>query len=262
MSPSAIELEVVPDTDEPDCAEVFVRGRVAGRPYRFLLDTGAAISRLPADELTGLLPDLRRDSSHGVFGAAGHDVVRIRDLVVGTMSAPVLDVARGGSALLGMDVLGAYALQFRFSASLLEPAAAAPRPPRNLFVDGRGHPYVEVEIGGLVAAGVWDTGAGITVVDEAFRQRHADLFQPLGRSVGTDAGGRSQCSDDYRIAPYVVGGVRFDPHRVAAVDLSDANRTVERRIDLILGYPTLAQADWWFDFPARAWAVTRPSSTR
>jgi hypothetical protein len=28
-------------------------------------------------------------------------------------------------------------------------------------------------------------------------------------------------------------------------------------MDLILGYPTIRQADWLFDFPARRWAVTR-----
>jgi len=27
-------------------------------------------------------------------------------------------------------------------------------------------------------------------------------------------------------------------------------------MDLILGYPTIRQADWLFDFPAARWAVT------
>jgi hypothetical protein len=35
-------LIIEPDLDDPDCAEVLVDGTVAGRPYRFLLDTGAA----------------------------------------------------------------------------------------------------------------------------------------------------------------------------------------------------------------------------
>ncbi len=40
------------------------------------------------------------------------------------------------------------------------------------------------------------------------------------------------------------------------VDLSAANATLDRPMDLILGYPTWSQADWLFDFPARMWAVT------
>jgi hypothetical protein len=27
-------------------------------------------------------------------------------------------------------------------------------------------------------------------------------------------------------------------------------------MDLILGYPTIRQADWLFDFPARRWTLT------
>ena len=37
---------------------------------------------------------------------------------------------------------------------------------------------------------------------------------------------------------------------------SGVNSTLEYPMDLILGYPTIRQADWLFDFPARRWAVT------
>jgi hypothetical protein len=30
----------------------------------------------------------------------------------------------------------------------------------------------------------------------------------------------------------------------------------EYPMDLILGYPTLRQADWLFDFPAKRWTLT------
>ena len=36
-----------------------------------------------------------------------------------------------------------------------------------------------------------------------------------------------------------------------AVDLSQVNSTLEFPMDLILGYPTIGQADWLFDFPAK-----------
>ena len=34
-----IPLIVEPDSDDPECAEVMVDGSIAGRPYRFVLDT-------------------------------------------------------------------------------------------------------------------------------------------------------------------------------------------------------------------------------
>ena len=50
---------------------------------------------------------------------------------------------------------------------------------------------------------------------------------------------------------------QFARHRVAVVDLSQANATLDQPMDLILGYTTLRQANWRFDFPAKRWAITR-----
>jgi hypothetical protein len=56
-----------------------------------------------------------------------------------------------------------------------------------------------------------------------------------------------------RMAAPVIGGRRFRGHLVVAVDLSAANSTLRPPMDLIVGYPTIRQADWLFDFPARRW---------
>jgi hypothetical protein len=50
-------------------------------------------------------------------------------------------------------------------------------------------------------------------------------------------------------APAVSANANWD-------SLSAANATLERPMDLILGYPTWSQADWLFDFPSRKWALT------
>jgi hypothetical protein len=39
-----LPLIIVPDRDDPDCAEVLVVGTIGGRPCRFILDTGAALT--------------------------------------------------------------------------------------------------------------------------------------------------------------------------------------------------------------------------
>ena len=54
----------------------------------------------------------------------------------------------------------------------------------------------------------------------------------------------------------VIGQRAFGSHKAVAVDLAGVNSTLEYPMDLILGYPTIRQADWLFDFPARRWAVT------
>lgn len=39
------------------------------------------------------------------------------------------------------------------------------------------------------------------------------------------------------------------------MDLSQANATLAQPMDLIIGYTTLRQANWLFDFPAQGWGV-------
>ena len=47
-----------------------------------------------------------------------------------------------------------------------------------------------------------------------------------------------------------IGGALFADHR-------PANATLEIPMDLIVGYPTIVQADWWLDFPGRRWGFVR-----
>ena len=53
----------------------------------------------------------------------------------------------------------------------------------------------------------------------------------------------------------MIGNLVFPPHRVASVDLSAVNSTVDIPMDLILGYSTLRHADWLLDFPRKRFAI-------
>ena len=117
-----LALIIEPDQDEPSFAGVYAEGTVAGRAYRFLLDTGAARTRLATDQYTGSLPVAGADSPAGAFGGRADDsLVTVTDLVAGPLRAAVLDVGlRGdGPNLLGMDVLGQHCCVFRLDAGVL-----------------------------------------------------------------------------------------------------------------------------------------------
>ena len=255
---------IEPDPDDLDCAEVMVDGAIAGRPYRFMLDTGAARTQIVADEVTAALPSRGQHSSSGVFAAGANPLVQICDLAVGPLTAPVIEVQRasagqpGARNLLGMDVLRQRCCHFRFDVGelLLEPSPAV-EADRALQMDESGHAYVDVEFPGATARACWDSGAGITIVDQAFQLRHPDLFERSGTSAGVDATGTQVQTAIFLMAAPTIGGARFRRHKVAVVDLSQPNSTLDRPMDLILGYPTLRQANWLFDFPARRWTLTR-----
>ena len=124
------------------------------------------------------------------------------------------------------------------------------------MTDRRGHVYVTLNWPGVRAQACWDTGAGATVVDRAFWLSHPELFEQTGVSTGTDASGQQADTPLLLMAGPVIGQHAFSRHKAVAVDLSPVNRTLEHPMDLILGYPTIRQADWLFDFPARLWTIT------
>jgi len=261
-----IPLIIEAEPDDPDCAVVMADGTVAGRPYRFIVDTGAARTQLEADDYTRTLAAAPGETSSGVFAPRRDPVVTVTDVAVGPLRAATLDVTRVSpdpprpGNLLGMDLLRRYRCLFRLRAGVLdaEPPADC-QAERDLRLDSRGHVYVDVHWPGVTAQACWDSGAGITIVNRDFWLAHPRLFEEAGTATGTDATGATRPTPAVLMAEAVIGGRAFARHRAAVVDLSHVNSIIELPMDLILGYPTLSQADWLFDFPAGRWAVTGPS---
>lgn len=153
---------------------------MAAAGHQVVLDTGAAHTHLVSNNDIAGLSVARRDSTAGALAAGQDDFVSVRDVRFGPVREAELDVVRvpgeqpGARDVLGMDVLGGSAWEVRLSASeLWYPASGEDAtPPRtyDLEMDDRDHSYVTAEwSGGTRARACWDTGAGITVVDESFR---------------------------------------------------------------------------------------------
>jgi predicted aspartyl protease len=261
-----VPLIIEADPDDPGCATVMADGTVAGRPYRFIVDTGAVRTQLEADEYTGALEAAPGGTSSGAFESHNDPVVTVTDVAVGPMRATTLEVTRVSPAppdlrnLLGMDVLGRYRCLFRLQAGVLDlEAPAGHRADRDVRTDSRGHVYVDVHWPGVTAQACWDSGASGTIVNRDFRLAHPQLFEDAGTTTGTDVTGATMETPSVLMAEAVIGGRPFGRHRAAVVDLSRANSTTDLPMDLILGYPTLRQADWLFDFPASRWTLADPS---
>ena len=260
----AVPLIMEPDPDDPDFANVFVDATIAGRPYRLILDTGAARTTLDPDDYTRGLSPVGQDASSAAFGGrVTEPLVTVTDLAVGPLRVASLDVVRSErevGSLLGMDVLGRYCCHFRLDAGYLdlEDLGTPPgiRAGNDLETDRRGHVYVDVRWPGARGRACWDTGAGATLVNHEFWMAHPELFEQVGVSAGTDGQGARAETPLLLMAESVIGHRSFTRHKAVAVDLSAVNRTLDEPMDLILGYPTIRQADWLFDFPARRWTLT------
>ena len=258
-----IPLIIIPDRDDPGCADVFIEGTVDGHHYRFILDTGAGRTHLVADDVTAALASRGSQESVGVLARSSEQLVRIPDVTVGPMRRIELDAIRHSKDhpaprnLLGMDVIGSYPCHFRFSDAVLAIGKRARSANgMDLNADAAGHPRVAVRFSDAVVSAVWDSGAGITVVDGGFVAQHPQHFEGATPSWGTDATGAHVETPTFIMSDVTIGGTLFAPHRVAAVDLSEASAKTDAPLELILGFTTLCQADWYFDFPGRWWEIT------
>ncbi|MBK8022198.1 MAG: aspartyl protease family protein [Chloroflexi bacterium] len=261
-----IALFVERDPEEAEAASVYVDGHLDGKPYRFLLDTGAARSSVVFDEYTATLRSAGKNSSSTVFSVSEDDLVTVGRLDIGPIVRQDLILTRqtegpGRQSLIGMDVLRDFCCHFLFDdGQLLVDETCPPdflRPTHPLLVDAKYHPYIEVRLGTASASSVWDTGASLTVVNTDFIGRHPDYFAPVGTSKGMDATGQEVETPMFVMSSAHIGGYLFPPHRVAAVDLSGVNATLEMPMDAILGYSTFGRADWLFDFPGKRWMISR-----
>ena len=249
------------DEQDADSAEICVAGTIGSRPYTFLLDTGAAVTSLVWDEYTSQLPRTGDHQSSGVLGDIQNDLVTIRELKIGSVEKDTHTAARldqnhaHARSLMGMDLLKEHCCHFLFSQNRVAFAPAPTDGLNDLFLDDKFHPYVPVTGDGETVPTVWDTGASLTCVDAGFIASHPDAFEPAGQSGGTDASGRSVETPLYWLRGLSCGGYVFPTHKVVGLDLSFVNSKIDHPMTMALGYSTLYQANWVFDFPGRKWGI-------
>jgi len=264
---NSISLIIKSDEEDIEVAEVLVDGWIGDKKYLFLLDTGAARTGVELDNYTETFKCIEVNSSAGVFAKSNYDIIRIPNIKVGPIIKADIYVSRSKENitetrnLIGMDILKDYKFcfffeknmitvdqnhEFEWSLSLLE-----------LELGKKFHPYIDVDFQDTRAKAVWDTGAGITVVDINFIKKNPKLFKKIGQSIGTDSTGSKSETPMYLMEGTKIGNYEFAAHKVAGVDLSHVNSTTEIAMDMILGYTTLSKADWYFDFPNKKWAVIK-----
>ncbi len=128
-----------------------------------------------------------------------------------------------------------------------------PEGARRIRLDAGRRVYVDVTWPtGEGASAMIDTGASVTVVDERFAAQNAKLFTHESMSEVTDASGAVLRTPIVGMAAIQMLGAEFEASPAAIVDLSAVNAAVEQRMDLILGWPILAQGTLTIDHRLQA----------
>ena len=264
---SGFNLIVKPDKDDIEAAEVYVDGKIGGKEYRFILDTGAAKTSVQYDDYTSIFEPIQKNNSSGVFAKSNDDLITVPYIELGPILVKNFTLARmpensvDRKNLIGMDLLKDFCFHFLFDENRVSvdstKEAGIDYTLHELFLGQRFHPYVNIQFEKLKAKAVWDTGAGITIIDLNFIKTHPHFFQKTGQSIGTDSTGAKFETTMFMLRSITIGNIKFPPHKVAGVDLSYLNSTTEVPMDVILGYSTLSKANWLFDFPRKKWAILK-----
>jgi hypothetical protein len=255
----SVALRLVPEEDDPRLFLPFAPVEINGVELEALVDSGAGRTQV-VDQPGLIVKGSASQDGVGAFGvptrSIGRSIVSCRLAGIDTGEVEVDVVASGVPQqlnLIGQDVLGRFRCIYRLADRVmtLDPAPPADTQPVHLGVNR--HVYLEATWpkADAAASAVFDTGAAVTVVDDRFAGMHQELFTPQGTSTGVDVTGHSLETRMATMRAPRILGKQLAEALVAIVDLSAANRTLDRPMDLILGWTLLSQADWYIDHPGR-----------
>lgn len=257
-----VPMRLVVDPDNPNDVEVHVDIHVDGVLVDTVVDTGAATTIVPARSALAGLPSLGTATSHAASGAEiVADRIRVGSLAIGAASAEEIVVERSrdpeSRALLGIDVLDRWCVGFLFSRRTIQLGGPPPIPSwRHLDRIEGGQPVVDVELAGRLVRAVRESGASSNVVDEGWAASIGLQTTEAPMADGRDAGGSSIAASSTALPTHRISGREFATCAAVAIDLSPLDAHVDVPMQLIVGRPTLSQADWWFDFPRARWAFS------
>lgn len=257
-----MRITAVPDRDDPEAFSLTLDAVVDGDPLTLTLDTGTPRTRLTRQPGA----PIATEHTQGVLGAArvGRAVAEVALPGVPGQRLEIETVERdlpGARALLGLDYLSATTFGLSVVRRSLEIGTPPPHgaPVSTHLPSEAPHLLVPLTTAeGSVFAAVFDTGAGITVLDSAFADEHPEWFSDHSSATGTDAAGHQVSTPVAHMHGTAIGDHPLQPHRVAFLDLRAQTAHLRQPLDVILGLPAIAQFDWWFDVEQRTWAVTPP----
>ena len=259
-----VKMNIVTDPEDNECAMVRIVAKVEGDEFDFLLDTGAALSRIKNCEYTLYYPKVRTKQSYSVVSQSNDVVIRIPSLRIGSLRKDGVEFTRVDtndqqSNLLGMNVLKDLALFFDFQNNLLDinPENRSRIKGNDLYMDKNDHPYLSVMLKETVLAATYDTGASITIVDQAIFDTYPEHFEYVSDSKGEDANGNEVKTMTYLLTGLMIDGNLFPPHHVVVLDLAYVNGVIEKKMDMILGYSTIKYFNWWFNFLSKKWSISK-----
>jgi hypothetical protein len=222
------------------------------------LDTGANSTQLLAAPWNAHYPVLRQAQRGGASGLRYTcDVISFAKVSVEGLSQQAYEADRcaldAGHQLFGIDFFKGEALYFDFEQSALELNGPRAKGSYPLKIYEEGHISLELKILGRPYFAVFDTGAGLTSVDQPFVDRNPDSFTFVRAIQGKDGGGHSVAMKLYRIKRLEIDSAVLENEYVLAFDFGRIRDYFGENTPLILGFNVITKHNWAIDLKNNSW---------
>ncbi len=125
----------------------------------------------------------------------------------------------------------------------------------DLKIGNRGHILLNVMIENKEYSAIWDTGAGLTTIDQKLVAENPDNFTFIQETEGNDCNEGSLKLNLYLAKKLHVGNIVFKDLKVLVHDFESISQALGEQIDLALGFNALILKNWKFDLINKTWSA-------
>lgn len=261
-STKTVLLSMVPDPDEPEGGQIFLDVDFDGQIHRSVLDTGAQSTKVMKDSFFASYKSIDTKHLMGLSGKAAEvATIQIEHVKIGTHDLGSLDVACVPAAMkipttVGVDLFQGQQFTFNFpKATLRFDTPVVMGTPLHIWKDR--HLLIPVSFGTESFEMIWDTGAGLTTIDQELIKKHPDNFNFLKTlNVGDIVQENAFQLKLYLAKELKVGNNTFKEVKVLAADFRPLwEKLGTKSIHGALGYNMLTQHSWSFDLKNKMYTV-------
>jgi len=257
----AVKLDFVPDADEPEAGQIFVNLSFDGHTEKCFWDTGATSTKLVSNDFFAKYPVTREGE---LFGLAGKGVsaarIQIRNISWGGQDLGQHEVMRLPEKLCIAPTAGIDLFKdkrFSLDSKTLEVSFEKQDSTLPLELGTFGHILVSSTFSGIRLRLIWDTGAGLTTIDQKVIDEHPTAFRFIKRlNVGDTVHAEAMQLKLYEVRNFAIGPVKLQKVKVLGADFNSIKSKLrDQSIQGALGYNVITQFSWYFDLPEQKYLV-------
>lgn len=245
---------------ELDSGEVYISASFDGLLMPIKFDTGADSTQLLKAPWNSNYPMLRQEQRGGASGVRYTcDVILFSSVSVegfqrDPFEADRCDLAKG-QQLFSLNFFGDSILYFDFKNNSLEINGGKAQGKLPLRTYGKGHIAIELKMQDQPYFAVFDTGAGLSSVDQLFVDRNPTAFEYIQDIDGNDGGGHKVTMKLYKIKALDIDGIRVMNEYILAFDFGTLRNYFGENTPLIVGFNIITKYNWTLDLKNRLWKV-------